>query len=290
MKRHRGMFLGYREVLVTGGTGFLGRAVCRALRDRGWLPRVMARPDFGDRIPAGVPNGCRVTLGDIRDGESVWNAARSTDAVVHLAGIFRERPAEGSTFDPIHRLGTRNAIEAARAWGIDRFVHIGVAGAGPDAPTAFLRSKGSGEELVRRSGLRYTIFRPSILRGRGSVLEASLARAVRSSRWLPMAGGGELQCRPLEVETLAEAVASCLDRDDPPGAVFDLEGPATVALTDLLGQAATEAGRTLRLLRGTAPASRAFARILTGAHPFPAGVEPLDSLLDRSTHQGRGLQ
>jgi hypothetical protein len=88
---------------------------------------------------------------------------------------------------------------------------------------------------------------------------------------------------------LAEAVASCLERDDAVGAAFDVEGTATVGLTDLLGRAASEVGRPLNFLRGSAPASRALARILTGADPFPSGVEPLDSLMDHSTERGRGL-
>src|SRR5512146_555922 len=89
-----GMTLGYamdyREVLVTGGTGFVGTHVCRALIARGFLPRLLVRVGSDGRIPADVRSACRVTPGDVTDRESVEYAVQGTMAVVHLVGIIRE--------------------------------------------------------------------------------------------------------------------------------------------------------------------------------------------------------
>src|SRR5512143_2533443 len=80
-------FMDYGEILVTGGTGFLGRHVVRALIARGFLPRLLVRVGSDGRIPDDVRRACRITPGDATDPESVENAAQGTSAIVHLAGI-----------------------------------------------------------------------------------------------------------------------------------------------------------------------------------------------------------
>src|SRR5574341_1055817 len=172
-------FLQYNEVLVTGGTGFVGRHVCRALFDRGFLPRLLVRVGSEERIPQDIRSFCRVTLGDVTVCEDVENAAQGTDAIVHLVGIIREFPGKRVTFERLHVEATRNVVKAARRWEIDRVVHMSALGARAGGPTKYFDTKGRAEEIVRRSGLAWTIFRPSVIFGPGDAFVNELARMIR---------------------------------------------------------------------------------------------------------------
>src|SRR3990172_10206023 len=172
-------FLDYREVLVTGGTGFLGKAVSRALISRGYLPRLLVRIGSEGGIPDDIRRASRVTPGDITNRESVENAAQSTNAIVHLAGIIREAPGKDVTFERVHGEGTRNAVHAAKWWRIPPFVHLNALGAGPGSTGRYFDSKGRAEEIVRQSGLAWTIFRPSGIFGPGDRFIGELGRALR---------------------------------------------------------------------------------------------------------------
>jgi NADH dehydrogenase len=140
-----GAAMDYREVLVTGGTGFVGIHVCRALIARGLLPRLLVRRGSEGKIPDDVRKACRVTPGDATDREAVEYAAQGTKMIVHLLGIIREFPERDITFERLHVAATRNVVDAARRWEISRFVHMSALGARPGGPTGYFDSKGRAE-------------------------------------------------------------------------------------------------------------------------------------------------
>ena len=154
-------FMQYNEILVTGGTGLLGRYVCRALIGRGFLPRLLVLPGTEERIAPDVRERCRATPGDVTNRESVEMGAQGTSAIVHLAGVWKEQPRRGITFEEAHAHATANVINAASVWRIDRLVFIGVAGARPGDPVPFLDARGRAEALVRKAHLSWTVFRPA---------------------------------------------------------------------------------------------------------------------------------
>jgi uncharacterized protein YbjT (DUF2867 family) len=153
-------FMQYNEVFVTGGTGLLGRHVCRALIGQGLLPRLFVRLGTEESIAPELRERCRVTLGDVTNCESVEMGAQGTSAIVHLAGVWKEQPRRGITFEEAHVHATANVLYAASVWGIDRLIFIGVAGARPGDPVPFLDTKGRAEALVRAARLSWTVFRP----------------------------------------------------------------------------------------------------------------------------------
>jgi NADH dehydrogenase len=155
------LFMQYNEVLVTGGTGLPGQHVCRALVEAGVLPRLLVRSGSEEKIPAEIRDRCRATPGDLTVREFAEQAAQGTSAIVHIAGTWKESPKEGITFEEAIVHATRNVLHAAREWGIGRIVLVSVAGAKPGAPVPFLDAKGRAEEMVRGSGLAWTVFRPA---------------------------------------------------------------------------------------------------------------------------------
>ncbi len=154
-------FMQYNEVFVTGGTGLLGRYVCRALMGHGFLPRLLVRPGSEGRIETDVRERCRVTPGDLTVREGVEMGAQGTSAIVHLAGVWKEQPRRGITFEKAHVHATANVLHSASVWGIGRLIFIGVAGARPGNPVPFLDARGRAEALVRRADLSWTVFRPA---------------------------------------------------------------------------------------------------------------------------------
>jgi NADH dehydrogenase len=153
----------YKEVFVTGGTGFLGRYVCPSLTGHGFLPRLLVRPGSEGRIAPDVRERCRVTPGELTVRESVEMGTQGTSAIVHLAGVWKEQPRRGITFEEAHVHATANVLHSASVWGIRRLIFVGVAGARPGDPAPFLDARGRAEALVRGADLSWTVFRPAPL-------------------------------------------------------------------------------------------------------------------------------
>ena len=276
-------FLDYKEVLVTGGTGFLGRHVCRALIARGVLPRLLVRTGSEERIPDDVRRACRVTPGDVTVREFVENAAQSTEAVVHLAGIIREFPAKGVTFERVHVEGTRNAVHAARAWGIRRFVHVSALGAYAGDPAGYFDSKGRAEDIVRESGLDWTIFRPAGIFGPGDSFISGLASAVRKAPLFPVPGDGSFFMQPVFVRDVVKGIVDSLARPDTERCSYDVGGPEQIPYEELADRIAASVGVRLRKVHIPVRRLRRAAGFLSRFETFPLSPEMLDVLVAGNT-------
>jgi uncharacterized protein YbjT (DUF2867 family) len=152
-------FMQYKEILVTGGTGLLGRYVCPSLVGRGFLPRLLAPLGSEATIAPGVRERCRVTPGELTVRESVEMGAQGTSAIVHLAEVWKEPPRRGITFEEANVHATANVLHAASVWEIRRLIFVGVAGAYPGDPDPYLDARGRAEALVRGSDRSWTVFR-----------------------------------------------------------------------------------------------------------------------------------
>lgn len=279
-------FLDYREVLVTGGTGFLGHYVCRALVAHGYLPRLLVRAGSERRIPEDVRLASRVTPGDVTNREFVENAAQSTEAIVHLAGIVREAPEKGLSFEKAHVTATRHAVHAAKTWGIDRFVYVSALGAAAGDPRAFFDSKGRAEEMVRRSGLAWTVFRPGVLFGPGDRFVSVVAEAVRRLPAVPIPGNGDAAVQSVFAGDLARGIAESLARSDTERRVFDVGGPERFSYGGLVDRVATAFGVHARKVRIPEGAMRKADRYLGRFRGVPWIPGTLDFLLSGNTCDG----
>ncbi|MGE5189616.1 MAG: NAD(P)H-binding protein [Gemmatimonadota bacterium] len=268
----------YREVLVTGGTGFLGRHVVRALVARGFLPRLLVRAGSEERIPGDIRSACRVTPGDATDAESVENAVQGTGAIVHLAGIVRECPGRGVTFERVHVTATRNLVKAARRWDIPRYVHVGALGARPGDPRAFFDSKGRGEEIVRNSGLLWTIVRPSAIFGPGDGFVDALLRVLRRSPVAPVPGDGAVTFQPVFAGDVAAAIADAVSRRAAAGRSVDLGGPERLSLDAIVDAVGAALGRRIAKAHVPLPLVRSAVRVLSRFDGFPVSPAEIDFL------------
>jgi len=200
------------RVFVTGGTGFVGRAVVHAVRADTHIVRCLVRRG-SERDLDGFESIERVE-GDVLAPETLEAVMAGCDTVIHLVGIIREHPARGITFERLHVTATRNVLEAAARTGVRRIVHMSALGARAGARSRYHQTKWRAEEAVRASGLQWTIFRPSIIYGRGDGFVTPLAKVVRRAPVVPVIGTGDTRLQPVPVEHVAEAFAQALGRGD----------------------------------------------------------------------------
>jgi uncharacterized protein YbjT (DUF2867 family) len=266
------------RVFVTGGTGYVGVPVVNALVRAGHEVVVLQRP--GSTRPLRRA-GVEIVTGEVTDEAALAVGMWGCDAVVHLVGIIRELPRRGVTMQRMHVDATRAVLAAARQAGISRVVHMSALGARPDAVSAYHRTKWAAEEAVRASGLRHTIFRPSVIFGRGGPgpeFVGQLADLVRSAPVVPVIGDGSFPLQPVAVETVAGAIAQAVV--SPRDAAYELGGPEVLTYLDILRRIAVALGRPLRTVRVPVGVMRALVPILQRFPSFPLTQDQLTMLLE----------
>ncbi|MBI4610194.1 MAG: NAD(P)H-binding protein [Candidatus Rokubacteria bacterium] len=226
------------RIFVTGGTGFVGKAVIRALQAHGFIVRCLVRP--GSEQDLRGFEAIERAPGDVLTPKGFADSIHGCAAVIHLVGIIREHPGIGVRFERLHTAATAHVLEAAQAAGVTRYLQMSALGTRPGARSRYHRTKWEAEELVRRSGLRWTIFRPSVIYGPGDGFVTLLARMVRWLPIVPVIGDGRYRLQPVPVEQVAEAFARALERDTTIGQTYEAGGPrpyAFVEILDLVGAA-----------------------------------------------------
>jgi uncharacterized protein YbjT (DUF2867 family) len=223
-------------ILVTGGTGFVGQEVVKELLRLDQRVRLLVRkPEKARALPFGHDLRVELVPGDALKPETLPAAMTGVQVVIHLIGIIAE--TSHITYEQGHIEATRNVLAAAKQAGVTRWIQMSAAGTRPHARSRYHQTKWQAEELVRASGLDWTIFRPSLIYGydeRDRLL--NLLKLVLS--WpsdlaqldsLPLINGGEPLVQPVSVKEVARCFAAAPSKEAAVGRTFDLVGP--VALT-----------------------------------------------------------
>ncbi len=225
------------KVLVTGGTGFVGPKVVRALREAGHDVRALVRN------PArGAALGCEPAEGDMTDPESLRRATDGCDAVVHLVAIITGRPGD---FERVMTEGTAELAGAAAASGVRRFVLMSALGTSEQTKdlVPYYRAKWAMERTVEGSGIPYTIFRPSFVFGADGGALQQFLRIARLAPVTPIVGPGTQRLQPIWVDDVAAHFAAAVDLHAAAGRTFELGGPDVVDWNEFWARAKRALGK-----------------------------------------------
>ncbi|HLE96458.1 MAG TPA: NAD(P)H-binding protein [Candidatus Thermoplasmatota archaeon] len=257
------------RVFVTGGTGFVGRAVVEELLRHGHDVTCLVH----ERPPPARPR-LSTTRGSVADAASLRMEAH--DAVVHLVGILRE--TRGRTFEAAHVDATRNVVAAARRDGVRRFLHMSANGARLGG-TGYQDTKARAEESVRGSGLDWTVFRPSFIAGEGPGFDDQWRRIARMGP-LPRFGKGEFEMQPVALSDVALAFARALERPQSIGKVYALGGPERFTFAEYERRLLRQMDVKRPVVPVPKPVARSGAALLQWIPGFPADPEALTMLFE----------
>lgn len=264
-----------RNICILGGSGFVGTRLVGELAARGFHVRVLSRRREAAKDLILLPT-VEVVEADVHDQQELIRNFRGMDAVINLVGILHEKrisrvdlpSARRGDFQAVHIELPRKVVHAMAEAGVSRLLHMSALGAHANARSAYQRSKGIGEALVREAGRRHaehenwyldgpkfvrgyglavTIFRPSVVFGRGDSFLSMFARLLRYLPVLPLANA-DARFAPVFVGDVARAYADSLENPATYGATYDLCGPTRYALQDLVRYVGELSGRRRRIV------------------------------------------
>jgi NADH dehydrogenase len=261
---------GVHRVFVTGATGFVGHALVQALCAEGHSVRCLVRR--GSELDLRGLTAFERVEGDVMARQSLEEGMAGCDTAIHLVGAIREHPAEQATFERLHVRATLNVLDAAEDAGVRRFMMASALGARASSAARYHRTKWSAEEAVRASALHWTIFRPSVIYGRGDHFVSTLAAMVRRLPIVPVVGTGRQRLQPVPVEHVARAFARAVTLETTVKQTYDVGGPDAVSLVQLLDLIGRALGRR-RVFKAAVPPT--LVNWLSHLPGFPVGREEL---------------
>ncbi|MDQ3184938.1 MAG: complex I NDUFA9 subunit family protein [Pseudomonadota bacterium] len=221
------------NVCIIGGSGFVGKHIANLLTTQEINVRIPTRHRERAKELLVLPTA-DVVEANVHEASELDRLLVGMDAVINLVGVLH------GDFSAAHLELPRKIVAACTRNGITRLLHMSALNAGAERPSAYLRSKGEGEKIVMTSGLITTIFRPSVIFGPGDSSLSLFAKLARVPI-LPLASP-DAKFQPVFVENIANAFAASLTASHTFGQRYDLCGPKSYTLRQLVEYAAHVAG------------------------------------------------
>jgi NADH dehydrogenase len=224
------------KIAIIGGTGFVGGHLARSLTAEDHQVVVIARgSDSRDKTIRQLPNATFHALGT-DDEEQLVTAFYGCDAVAHCAGINREHGAQ--TYVRVHRRGTQCVVNAARRAGVKKIVLVSFLRARPDCGSGYHESKFAAEEIVRASGLDYTIFKPGVIYGLGDHMLDHLSHAFHTFPIFAFVGFKAKLVAPLAVADFVHVMKAAIIAGRLSRQTVAIIGPEQMPLTEAVRRVA----------------------------------------------------
>jgi uncharacterized protein YbjT (DUF2867 family) len=269
-------------ILVTGGTGFIGKALVRHLTEAGLPVRLLIRPSKqSPALPKGVP--VEVAVSNLTDTRSIRSAMMDVDVVYHLAGV--EWQGAHSSLMNVDILGTQTISQVAADAGVRRFFYMSHLGADRASAYPVLKAKAIAEENIRRSGVNHTILRSALVYGLNDHFTSGLARLLFAFPYfffVPEEGNTLLQ--PIWVEDLVTCMVWALDNDLTINQTYSIGGPEYLTFSHIVKSVMEQIKLHRRIVHIFPPYLRAITVLLESMFPgLPVSVYWLDYLATNRT-------
>jgi len=203
-----------REVLVTGGTGFIGRNTIPELLTRGHRVRMLARQESLRRVPAGA----EVVPGDALDADSITAALQPGDTVIHLVGTPHPNPTKTKEFEAVDLASIRAMVVAARRVDIAHLVYLSVAQPAP-VMRAYIWVRALGETMIKEAGLAATILRPLYVVGPGRRWPMALLPLYKLAELFPAANETAERLGLVSISQMVSALVQAVENPPMPGMI-----------------------------------------------------------------------
>ena len=240
-----------KRIAILGGSGFVGRHLVAALTREGYATRVFTRRRSRSRSLLVMPT-CEVVETDVHRASNLSSCLAGCDAVVNLAGILNEHARTGNRFRDVHAELPGKLVEACRRHRIERMLHMSALGVGADAPSEYLRTKFHGEQAAHSAeagGIAVTSFRPSVIFGPGDSFFNRFAGLLALSPLVFPLACPKARFAPVYVDDVVRAFLAVLGDETTAGQRYELCGPRTYTLRELVAYTAGVTGRR-RLIVG----------------------------------------
>ncbi len=237
------MALLHADVVIVGGSGFIGRALASVLISRGQSVRIITRRREQARDLWLLPK-IEIVEANPHDEAALYDAFENADRVVNLVGVLHSKAGKpwGPDFDTAHVKLPARIARCMNRRKIRRLVHISALGAADHAPSMYLRSKAAGEAALRANqNIDLTILRPSVVFGADDQFMNLFARLQRFAPVVPLATP-HARFQPINVRDLANAIANCLANPATIGKNYECVGPDVLTLYELVHWAGVYAG------------------------------------------------
>jgi NADH dehydrogenase len=277
------------RVCVLGGTGFVGQHLLNRLSGAGYLVRVPTRHLHRHRHLRLVP-GCELCGLERWDEAGLREPMNGCDAVINLIGILNEDA--GRTFEAVHVGMVELATQLASQSGVRSYVQMSALNADPAGPSEYLRSKGRGEAVALAAagkGLAVTVLRPSVIFGPGDSLFNRFASLLRLFPGPFPLACADSRFAPVYVGDVVSAMLRVLEDTSTSGKCYELCGPRTFTLRDILAYTAARIGRPVRVIGLNEGLSRLQARVFEKLPGRPFSMDNYRSLQVDSLCREDGL-
>jgi uncharacterized protein YbjT (DUF2867 family) len=255
-------------ILLTGATGFIGNHVLQALSKKNLQVRCFVRKPASSQNP-----DITYVTGDVLDHDSLVRATVGVDTVYYFIHMMGNQPAgEQKKFDELDRLAINNMVSACRQNGVKRIIHLTGMRNPHEKLSHHLESRKEVEDIIRNSGIDHTIFRASMIIGRGGAAFDIMEIAVRKFPVIPIFDWENTRVQPIYIDDVIRYLVECLDRKETVNECYDIGCSQVLTYKELIQQYADEISLKRTFIRIPGSWHRLSAMVLGKLSPVDPNV------------------
>ncbi|HWS22975.1 MAG TPA: NAD(P)H-binding protein [Anaerolineales bacterium] len=248
-------------ILVTGGTGFIGKPLLRMLNDNGLPVRVLVKPSTKTPdLPKGVP--LDIAVSNLSDQRALRPAFKGVDTIIHLASA-ESLGAKGNMLE-VDAIGTKNLVDVAADAKVKRFIFISQLGADRASYYPALKVKGIAEDHIRKSGIPFIILRSAMIYGPQDHFTVPLSRLIKVLPFIFLPGGGNNLLQPIGLQDVLTCLLWSLEPENLLNQTLDIAGAEYLSFNQIVDDIENTIGVKKRRISVSLPRYRSLTLFLAG--------------------------